>query len=60
MRNGRVMSLSLLLVPHICELLTGWPVSLTQNICEHLTGLELADSSDRDLPLHIDVFIGLD
>ena len=54
------MSLSLLLVPHICELLTGWPVSLTQNICEHLTGLELADSSDRDLPLHIDVFIGLD
>ena len=54
------MSLSLLLVPHICELLTCWPVSLAQNIFEHLTGLELADSSDRDLPLHIDVFIGLD
>ena len=60
LKDGQSKCLMLLSVPHICEPLTSQPISICQEEYEHLKGLELADASDGQSGLCIDVLIGLD
>ena len=60
LKDGQSKRLLLLSVPHICEPLISQPISICQDEYEHLKGLELADASDGQSGLCIDVFIGLD
>ena len=46
LRDGDSQQLTLLAVPMICEPLASQPIAFCQNNYEHLSGLDLADSSD--------------
>ena len=54
------MTLSLFVVPMICEPLIGQPISVCVNQIPHLTGLELADWAGQGSKLEVDVLIGSD
>lgn len=50
----------LFVVPMICELLIGQPISLCFQQKPQLAGLELADWADSDDRLEVDILIGAD
>ena len=52
------MTMSLFIVPIICEPLIGQPIDVCIN--PHLTGLELADWADQGSGLEVDTLIGSD
>ena len=47
-------------VPMICEPLASQPIAFCQRSYEHLSRLDLADSSDRSSRLEVDVLVGSD
>ncbi len=59
-REGHECSLELFVVPLICEPLRFQPISACMERYAHLTKLELADSSDGEGPMGIDVLVGSD
>ncbi len=59
-RSGRGKEFTLLTVPQICEPLSSQPITLSMERYDHLSGLELADFSDGETPLEVDVLIGSD
>ena len=52
--------LMLFTVPTICEPIAGQPISICCNDFDHLAGLDLADYSDGNESLEIDILIGSD
>ena len=58
-KNGTLHIIALVL-PFICHPLTSRPISLSGEHCEHLEGLDLADSVDISDTLEIDMLIGSD
>ncbi len=54
------MELVLFTVSHICDPLMVQPVSLCVEVLDHLSSLDLADSSSDEDPLEVDVLIGSD
>ena len=54
------MSLTLYVMPIICEPLVGQPISSCVNQEPHLRGLELADFSSTESSMPVDVLIGAD
>ena len=60
LKDGRNQELRLITVPSICEPLTAQPISLCLEKFEHLRQLDLADCSNGQDPLQIDVLIGAD
>ena len=60
MKDGKNQELKLIKVPSICEPLTAQPISLCLNKHDHLNRLDLADYSDAQETLQIDVLIGAD
>ena len=60
MKDGKNQELNLIKVPSICEPLTAQPISLCLNKHDHLNRLDLADYSDGQETLQIDVLIGAD
>ena len=59
-RDGPDMELTLFTVPHICDPLSAQPISLCAETCSHLLQLDLADTSDGETLMEIDVLIGSD
>ena len=59
-KDGRVQKLSLLTVPIICEPLSGASISNSVVQCDHIDGLEIADSISGEDLIEIDVLVGLD
>ena len=60
MKDGKNQELKLIKVPSICEPLTAQPISLCLNKHDHFNRLDLADYSDGQEALQIDVLIGAD
>lgn len=60
MRDRQPKQLALCTVPHICEPLASQPINFCRDNYEHLSGLDLADSSDGSSRLKIDILIGSD
>ena len=58
--DGPDAELTLLTVPFICEPLAVQPISLCRDTYNHLSCLELADASDGNTPLEVDLLIGSD
>lgn len=54
------IELRLLTTPIICEPLEAQPVTLCVNLYEHLSALELADSSDGNSAMEVDLLLGSD
>ena len=54
------MSLSLYTVSSICEPLSCQPITACVEADNHLLGLDLADTSEGNVQLPIDMFIGCD
>ena len=54
------MQLSLYVVPMICEPLVGQPITACVETHRHLASLELADCSDGELSMEVDILIGSD
>ncbi len=54
------IELRLLTVPIICEALATQPITLCVDSYEHLLELRLADSSDGNSPMDVDLVIGSD
>lgn len=59
-RGGQTRQLTLFTVPIICEPLTCQPISFCRDNFKHLSGLPLADPSDGDEQLQVDILIGSD
>ena len=59
-KNGEPLTLSAVVVPHICDPVRMQPISSFKNAYEHLSGLELADLGSVTGELEIDVLIGSD
>ena len=59
-KNGEPLTLSAVVVPHICDPVHLQPISSFKNAHEHLPGLELADLGSVTGELEIDVLIGSD
>lgn len=60
LQDGDSQQLTLLAVPMICEPLASQPIAFCQNNYEHLSGLDLADSSDGHSRLEVDILVGSD
>ena len=60
LNDGKSKNLTLYSAPLICEPLTCQPISICQENFEHLANLILADSSDDNCLLEIDILIGSD
>ena len=60
LREGGTQSLTLFAVPSICERLASPPIAFCRDNFEHLSGLDLADSSDGCSRLEVDILIGSD
>lgn len=60
LRGYPSMSLSLYVMPIICEPLVGQPIAACIEKHSHLRGLELADFSSSETSLPVDVLIGSD
>ena len=58
--SGERLKLSALAVPFICDPVTSQPISYSRECYDHLLGLELADSTDAEDVLEVDVLIGSD
>ena len=58
--NGGMILVPLFTVPLICEPITCQPIAFCQDKFEHLASLSLADSSEDQTQLKIDVLIGSD
>ena len=50
----------LTVVPHICSQISGQTIELAQAMHEHLIDLPLADSTNRNSELAIDILVGGD
>ena len=59
-KNGEPLTLSAVVIPHICDPVRMQPISSSKNAYEHLSGLELADSGSITGELEIDILIGSD
>ena len=59
-RNGEPLTLSTVVIPHICDSVHMQPISSFKNAYEHLSGLELANSGSITGELGIDILIGSD
>ena len=59
-KNGEPLTLSAVVVPHICDPVRMQPISSFKNAYEHFSGLELADLGSITGELEIDVLIGSD
>ena len=59
-KNGEPVTLSAVVIPHICDPVRMQPISSFRNAYEHLSGLELADSGGITGELEIDILIGSD
>ena len=60
LKDGGTRELRLITVPSICEPLTAQPISLCLDKFEHLKQLDLADCSNGQDSLQIDILIGAD
>lgn len=60
LRGGETKQLTLFTVPMICGPLASQPIAFCRNNYEHLSGLDLADSSDGCLRLEVDILVGSD
>ena len=60
LRDGSDQFLELFTVPTICEPLTSQPIALCTGKYGHLSQLELADYSDGDSEMSVDILIGAD
>ena len=58
LREGGTQSLTLFAVPSICEPLASPPIAFCWDNFEHLSGLDLASSSDGRSRLEVDILIG--
>ena len=58
--DGPDPELTMLTVPYICEPLSIQPISLCPEKYDHLSSLELADASDGNRPMEVDLLIGSD
>ena len=59
-KDGGNLVMSLLTVPMICQPLSAQPISLARDKYDHLCEMDLADFSNGDDDLEIDVLIGSD
>ena len=59
-REGPNKMLDLFVVPLICKPLSSQPISICVEKFDHLSRLDLADSSDGETPMCIDVLVGSD
>ena len=59
-KNGEPLTVSAVVIPHICDPVRMQPISSSKNVYEHLSGLELADSGSITGELEIDILIGSD
>ncbi|KAL5475814.1 hypothetical protein EMCRGX_G025680 [Ephydatia muelleri] len=59
-KRGTYLELQLLVVPLICEPLTGQPMTCARERYSHLNGLELADSGAINDAIEISMLIGAD
>ena len=59
-RNGGSVKITALAVPLICEPICSQPVNLARENFQHLSGLDLADSSHLGDTLEVDLLIGSD
>ena len=60
LKHGPDKELMLFSVAHICDPLTAQPISLCAEMYSHLSKLDLADVSNGETQLEIDVLIGSD
>ena len=60
LKDGSLLELSLLVMPIICEPLTGQPIASSVDMYPHLATLNLADDSTGDSTMEIDILIGSD
>ena len=59
-KDGTMKQLTLLADPNICELISSQPISFCQTDFDHLTGIDLANSSEGHASLQVDTLIGSD
>ena len=59
-RDGMGQELELFTVPLVCHPLTAQPIDLCATKYQHLSSLDLADSSNEDAPMEVDLLIGSD
>ena len=59
-KDGTTKHLMLFAVPMICEPVSCQPISFCQTDFDHLTGIDLADSSDAHASLEVDILIRAD
>ena len=59
-KDGTPKQLMLFTVPTICEPIACQPISICCNDFEHLAGMDLADDSDGNESLDVDILIGTD
>ena len=59
-RVGEPLTLSVVVVPHICDPVHTKPITFAKHTYEHISGLDLADSGDVTDELGIDILVGSD
>ena len=59
-RDGMTKQLRLFVVPTICEPIACQPISFCQSDFSHLAGIDLADASDGNESMKVDILIGSD
>ena len=59
-KNGDSLTVSTVVVPHICDPVQTQPITPCKDVYQHLSNLDLADSGDSATELQIDVLIGSD
>lgn len=57
---GPNKELTLFVVPYICDALTAQPISVCTDRYKHLSQLDLADASDDNSRMEVDVLVGCD
>ena len=57
---GADKELTLFVVPHICDALTAQPISVCAERYNHLAQLDLADASDGNSRMEVDILVGCD
>lgn len=60
MKDGTSKQLKLFTVPMICEPIISQPISICCNNFDHLAGMDLADYSNGNESLEVDILIGSD
>ena len=59
-KNGEALTASALVIPFICNPLTAQPINDSGEHCDHLLGLDLADSAEMEDRLEVDMLVGCD